>query len=181
MDGWTYPESWKVGDSLDADTLNSRIRDQNIVLLRRPLLVAHSSANQTNATNSWHSVTFDTIDQDDDGMVLDDTPVTDFYAQRTGIYQVWANVDYRNPAGANTYSLALWLNGDSSFILYRQQKRMGGFSSTTDFGHSLNGIVALGVGDYIQLRSWNGSGTDVLNLTATNNCPRICIMWVGPN
>lgn len=181
MDGWKYPESWKVGDKLDAATLNSRIRDQNIVLLRRPLLVAHSSVNQSSPISSWHAVTFDTIDQDDDGMVQETTPTTNFYAQRPGIYQVWANVDYRTPGGANTNALAIWLNGDSSFILYRQQKRYGGFGATIDFAHSLEGIVALGVGDYIQLNSWNGSGVDILTLQAINNCPRICIMWLGPN
>ena len=123
MDGWKYPESWKVGDKLDAATLNTRIRDQNIVLLKRPLTVAHSSVDQTSPITSWHAVTFNTIDNDDDGMSQEVLPTTNFYAQRPGIYQVWANVDYRTPGGANTYALALWLNGNSSFILYRQQKR----------------------------------------------------------
>jgi len=181
MDGWKYPESWKVGDKLDAATLNTRIRDQNIVLLKRPLTVAHSSVDQTSPITSWHAVTFNTIDNDDDGMSQEVLPTTNFYAQRPGIYQVWANVDYRTPGGANTYALALWLNGNSSFILYRQQKRYGGFGATIDFAHSLSGIVALGVGDYIQLNSWNGSGVDILTLSALNNCPRICIMWLGPN
>jgi hypothetical protein len=179
MDQWTYPETWKVGDTLDADTLNSRIRDQNNVLLRRPLLVAHSTSNQSGATNAWTTLTFNTIDNDDDGMAIETSPYSNFYAHRPGIYQVWANVDFRNPAGANTYALAIWLNGSSSFLLYRQQKRMGGFGSTVDFGHSLEGIVALGVGDYVQLNVWNGSSTDALTVQATNSCPRICIMWLG--
>jgi hypothetical protein len=181
MDGWKYPEEWKVGDDLNAETLNSRIRDQNLVLLKRPLTVAHSAASQVNAINSWRATTFDTVDIDDDGMVIETLPTTNFYAQRAGIYQVWANVDFRNPGAANTYALAFWLNGSSGSILYRQQRRMGGFGSTIDFCHSISGIVALGVGEYIQLNSWNGSGVDVLNLTAINSCPRIGILWLGPN
>ncbi|MGH7240490.1 MAG: hypothetical protein ACREHG_10580 [Candidatus Saccharimonadales bacterium] len=181
MDVWNFPVTWQVGDLLDADTLNARIRDQNNILLRRPLLAAHSTTNQSGATSSWTSVTFDTIDNDDDGMALEATPVSDFYAQRAGVYQVWANVDFRNPGGGNTYALALWLNGLSSNIEYRQQKRMGGFGTTIDFGHSLNGIIFLGVGDFVELRYWNGSGTDVLNVQATNNCPSIRILWLGPN
>jgi hypothetical protein len=114
-------------------------------------------------------------------MVQETLPTTNFYAQRPGIYHVWANVDYRNPGAANTYGLGLWLNGNSAFLLYRQQKRDGGFGATVDFGHSLNGTVALGVGDYIQLNSWNGSGVDALTLSALNNCPRISILWLGPN
>ena len=183
MDNWNYPETWKVGDTLDADTLNRRIRDQNKVLLRRPLTVATHSSDQ-NVPTSGHGnypIQFDTIIQDDDGMVLEDTPVTDFYAQREGCYQVWANVEYINPSGAATHMLSLSINGTT--LRYRMQHRMGGWGTAASdaFANSVSGIIYLNVGEFLQVQAWSSLTASNLVIKSANNCPRVAMMWLGPN
>lgn len=183
MDGWHYPDTWAVGDKLDADTLNTRIHDQNAVLLRRPITVATYTGGDQTIPTSGHGnyvVQFDTIIQDDDGMCLEDTPVTDFYAQREGSYQVWANGSYINPSSASTYMLCIAING--STLRYRSQHRMAGFGTAAadTFGNSTSGIVFLNVGDTIEIQTWSQlTGTNLL-LKGNNNCPRVAIMWLGP-
>ena len=179
MDDWTYPATWKVGDTLDADTLNTRIRDPNGIILRRPLTVATSTSNQTMPTSGHGNtvVTFNNIIQDDDGMVLQNTPMSDFYAQRTGTYQVWYNLGVNALAAATSVMTAIAVNG--SALLWENQVRIEAFSGTF-FSISTSGLVYCTAGEYIEFQAWNGSATTTMTIAAVNNTPRIAIMWLGP-
>ena len=179
MDQWDFPATWKVGDTLNADTLNSRIRDQNNLLLTRPLTVATMSANQTVpvAGSGNHVVTWDTIVQDDDGMVLESTPMSNFYAQRAGTYQFWLNVGFNGLAAADTVMGCVTLNGTDR--RWENQYRMEAFSGTF-YPISTTGIVSMKIGEFLQFQTWQSSASTVTMPGATNNTPRACIMWQGP-
>lgn len=178
MNIWTYPPTWKVGETLNAANLNTRIRDQNTVLLRRPLTAAHSTTTLSIPTSGHGNtnLTFDTIDQDDDGMVVQTTPVTDFYIQRAGTYQVWLNVTFSAPATATDCMSGLLLNQTNT--RWQIQGRIPGFAGT-GFSHSLSATLFLSVGEVITAQVWNGSATATLGTQAVNNTPSIQIMWLG--
>lgn len=177
MNIWSYPATWKVGDTLNASNLNTRIRDQNTVLLRRPLTVAHVSANFSIkvAGSGNTNVSFDTVDQDDDGMVIQTLPTTDFYVQRAGTYQVWWNVTFASQAAATDCMAGLLINGTAT--RWQVQGRIPGFNGT-GFSHSLSATMFLAVGETITPQVWNGSAT-TMTCQAVNNTPRIEIMWLG--
>lgn len=180
MDVFQYPKTWSVGDKLNADNLNTWVRDQNKILLRRPLTVANSTVNQTIPTSGHgnYVVTFDNIIQDDDGMVLEDTPVTDFYAQRAGTYQVWASLDFVSLSVQNTVMMTLAINGTN--LLYRQQHTCAA-ATGLDVGMCVGGTFFMGVGEYLELQAWNSSGSSTQTLKSLNQSPRLCIMWLGPS
>lgn len=176
MDVWNYPETWKVGDTLNADTLNSRLRDQNNILLRRPLTVATMSATQTwgsgNLTMGW-----DTIVQDDDGMVLGDaSPTTLFYAQRQGTYRIWCTVSITTLSTAQVVALTAVFNG---VTLYQNECRMEARSGLP-FMMNVSGLVTMSPGESLKMLAWNGLGTSTLTLQTANNAPSLAIMWLGP-
>ena len=179
MNIWSYPTTWKVGDTLNAANLNSRLRDQNTILLRRPLTVAHVSANFSIkvAGSGNTNVLFDTVDQDDDGMIIQTLPTSDFYVQRAGTYQIWWNVSYATQAGANDAMSGLLI--DNTVTRWQVQGRLPGFNGTA-FSHSMSCTLFLSVGQIITPQVWNGSAS-TLTCLATNNTPRIQIMWLGVN
>lgn len=178
MPVWNYPATWHVGDTLNAANLNTRLGDQNTVLLRRPLTVAHVSTGSSIVT-SGHGNTnllFDVIDQDDDGMAIQTLPTSDFYVQRAGTYQIWLNVTFNGPAAAQDCMTGIMLNGGNT--RWQIQGRIPGFSGA-DFCHSISGMLFLNVGEYITPQVWNGSATVTLGVKNNNNTPRIQIMWLG--
>ena len=178
MPVWNYPATWHVGDTLNAANLNTRIGDQNTVLLRRPLTVAHMSG-AVSITTSGHGNTnlmFDVVDQDDDGMVIQTLPTSDFYVQRAGTYQIWLNVTFSGPATATDCMSGIMLNNVNT--RWQVQGRIPGFAGT-GFSHSISGMLFLNVGEIITPQVWNGSATVNLNTQAVNNTPRIQIMWLG--
>lgn len=178
MNIWTYPPTWKVGDTLNAANLNTRIRDQNTVLLRRPLTVAHASANSTiKVSGSGNTnLSFDTIDQDDDGMVIQTLPTTDFYVQRAGTYQIWFNVTFATLSTATDCMSGLLINNANT--RWQVQGRIPGFSGT-GFSHSFSAVMFFSVGEIITPQVWNGNATTTMTCAAVNNTPRIQIMWLG--
>jgi len=180
MDTWTYPTTWKVGDTLDADTLNARIRDQNKILLKRPLTVMTMSADQTVPVSGSgnYVLQWDTIVNDDDGMVIEDTPMSDFYAHRAGTYQVWLNVGFNGLSAADTVMACATVNGSAR--RWDNQYRMEAFSGVF-FPLSTSGLIFLKVGEFIEFQAWNGSGSSTVTIPGgLNNTPRAAIMWLGP-
>lgn len=179
---WNYPETWQVGDKLDQVTLNRRISDQNALLLRRPLLVAHNSGSTTLSNAGDAALSFDTIDQDDDGMCLTGTPATCFWAQRNGTYQIWLNISGNgNGTACPTWRTGLLLNGVApGSQANRRWDVITGFPTTNGraFYHSLTGTVFLSAGEYISVALYQNSGAS-MTLPATNNTPRLVIMWWG--
>lgn len=178
MNVWSYPSTWHVGDTLNAATMNARIRDQNTILLRRPLTVAHVSSNfNIKVSGSGNTnVSFDVVDQDDDGMVIQTLPTTDFYVQRAGTYQIWFNVTFGTLSAATDCMSGLLINGANT--RWQVQGRIPGFNGT-GFSHSLSAMIFLSEGETITPQVWNGNATTVMACQAVNNTPRIQIMWLG--
>lgn len=176
MDVFNLPDTWKVGDTLNADTLNTRIRDQNNILLRRPLTVATMSTTQSwgsgNLTLGW-----DTIVQDDDGMVLGDaSPTTQFFAQRAGSYRFWCSIGITPLATQQGVALTALVNGVTIFQnTYRMEAR-----TTLPMFLNCTGLVSMSPGETFKMFAFNSLGTSTLTIQNTNNTPSIAIMWLGP-
>jgi hypothetical protein len=175
VDLWQYPSTWKVGDKLDADTLNDRVRDKNNLLLRKPLTFATMSASQAwgsgNLTLGW-----DTIVQDDDGMVLGDaSPTTQFYAQRTGTYRFWCAIAVTSLATAQGVALTTLVNGVTVFQnAYRMEARSG-----LPFMLNNTGLLTMSAGESLKMFAFNALGTSTLTITPANNSPYVAFMWMG--
>jgi hypothetical protein len=172
---WAYPETWNVGDRLDAETMNRRVRDQNTILLRRPMLVAHTTASQTVATAVDTMLSWNTIDEDDDGWAAAGTPATRFYCQRDGTYQFWLNVTGQgNGVSGTTFQTSFWIND------IRRWDVQTTFTPTSgkQFAHSTTGLIALVAGDNIKCGAWQNTTANV-TVPVVANSPRFAIMWLG--
>ena len=174
------PQRWRVGDTLNAATLNERIRDQNVVLLRRPLTVAHATSNQTIAANGASvPIVFDTIDQDDDGMAISSGSVSDFYCQRTGTYQVWFSITIATLSAATYYSAGLMIDTATTAAgRWVAATRMPGFNGT-GFSRAISATLFMSAGETITPVVTNGNTTTAITCAATNSTPRIALMWMG--
>lgn len=183
MPDWTYPETWQVGDTFDANTLNRRVRDQTSILLRRPLFVAHQSAALT-LVNGDNAVTFDTIDVDDDGMAMTGStgvqspPVTNIYAQREGTYQIWYNTTFTgNGTACPNISASIWITNNSGTRRWDYQAK-GHTTSGQYLCRSVTGTISLNVGEYFTARCFQNTGAN-MTMPVINNTPRIVVMWLG--
>jgi hypothetical protein len=178
---WVYPETWKVGDLLDEETLNRRVRDQNALLLRRPLLIASCSAPITLGVGDT-PLTWTSVDVDDDGMCVTDVPATSFYVQRNGNYQIWLNITATgNGSACPTFRTGIVLNGiaPSSQSTRRWDVVSSGITTNgLNFCHSLTGMVFLSAGEFFSVALFQASGIN-LTLPAVNGTPRLAVMWAG--
>jgi hypothetical protein len=178
MAEWDFPVTWRVGDTLDAATLNARIRDPNIVLLRRPLTAVHNSADQTSTNAVDLTVSFDTIDNDDDGMVVTALPATRFVAQRSGTYQFWFNVTVLgNGTTGQSLNTSVWINGD---VNQRRWDCYTGLTATTgkQYCRSTTGMLFLAAGEYLTAQLYQNSAA-VTTVKALNGTPSFKLLWLG--
>ena len=170
------PETWLVGDELDANTLNRRIRDQMTVLLRRPLTVLTNSATQTLTTGTNTTITWDTIVQDDDGMAASSTPVSNIYAQREGTYQFWFNITYANNGTVpQTLQSSIWINNSSTTRRWDYQSRG---SSVIEHVRCSSGIVFLNAGEFFTAHGYQNTGAN-MTTKIVSNTPSLIVMWLG--
>lgn len=183
MPEWSYPETWGVGDELNADLLNRRVRDQTSLLLRKPMLVARMTAVQTIPNASGTALKWDTIDQDDDGLALDNTGGTysDFYIQREGMYQFWLNIAMTGSGGgtaAPIWETQMFINGNTR--RYDQQMSTTKTSGQTWY-HSHTGTISLAQSETLTTRTYQDTGANVSlpGNASTNGVPRLVIMWLG--
>jgi hypothetical protein len=180
---WSDPQTWSVGDTIDAETWIDRVYDPLALLLRKPLLVARRTTDLSVAAGSVTTLcSFDTIDSDDDGMVQDDVSaanVTDFYAQRDGVYGVWGCATWASNTHQGTFVCAtkVWVNG------LKQGRRAGAFvggGTTTDNWKGYTGSINLTEGDKVNLVLENHDTGTALNIISQFNSPRLAIMWLRP-
>jgi hypothetical protein len=173
---WIPPETWHVGDDLDAATLNRRVRDQMTILLQRPLTVLTNSATQSITTNTNTAITWDTITQDDDGMAMSGTPVTNIYAQREGTYQVWLNVTFAsNGTAPNLLQSSIWLNNASATRRWDFQSKGSG---SVDYVRCSTGTFFLNAGEFFTAHTFQDSGSNMLTKIISNT-PSLIVMWLG--
>jgi len=173
---WLPPETWQVGDTLDAATLNRRIRDQFTVLLRRPLTVLTASASQTVATGTNTTITWDVITQDDDNMAMSGTPVSNIYAQREGTYQFWYNITFNsNGSTVNTLQTSVWLSNNSTTRRWDYQARA---ASSIESCRSVTGTMFLQSGEFFTAHAFQNSGANMTTRVA-NGTPSLIVMWQG--
>jgi|SoimicMinimDraft_4_1059732.scaffolds.fasta_scaffold77238_2 hypothetical protein len=173
---WLPPETWQVGDSMNAATLNRRIRDQMTILLRRPLTVLTNSAAQVIATGTNTVITWDTITQDDDGMGMSGVPVSNIYAQREGTYQFWFNITFAsNGTAPNTLQSSIWLNNNSATRRWDYQSKG---SSATDHVRCSSGSVFLNAGEYFTAHVFQDTGAN-MSTKVISGTPSLAVMWLG--
>ena len=173
---WLPPETWQVGDTLDAATMNKRIRDQMTTLLRRPLTVLTNSATQSIANGTNTTITWDTITQDDDGMAMSGTPVSNIYAQREGTYQFWFNLTMAsNGAASPTLLSSIWISNSSTLRRWDHQSKT---PATADQVRCSSGTIFLNAGEYFTAHVYQDSGS-AMNTKIISNTPSLIVMWLG--
>jgi hypothetical protein len=178
MPDWTFAATWQVGDELNADNLNSRIMEPNTLLLRRPLTVLHSSVNLTIANNTTTLVSFDTIDQDDDGMVVTGLPANTFAIQRHGVYQIWFAGTYLSNAAAGDIDCNMIIDGVTASRRWDVCARMFGTPANTVVTKNMVGTIILNEGQTISITHWQDTGAS-MTVSAQENTPRVAIFWEG--
>ena len=150
---WESPATWAVGDPVNADTWTERVYNPLSLLLRRPLTVATQSADTTVGTATSDNIfTFDTLVQDDDGMMIDDSASTfsEFYAQRDGLFAVYMSAPFvSNTAVNKSCKVAIWVNSSTTFA--REGPVIHPTSGRYDW-RAVNGNVSLTEGDYVQIK-----------------------------
>jgi hypothetical protein len=172
---WQYPVTWAVGDSLNAATLNSRVRDQNILLLRRPLFAAHIASAVTAASGTT-VLTWDTVDIDDDGMCASGAPASELYVMRDGTYSFWLTVTGTgNGSACPTFYAGLILNGT-----LRKWGTATGMTAVSGvkYTQQATGTLLLSAGDTFHAWVNQNSGAN-MTLPALDNTPRLVVMWLG--
>lgn len=178
MPDWTFAPTWQVGDKLNADTLNTRIAEPNTLLLRRPLTILHSSVNLSIANNSTTLVAFDTIDQDDDNMVVTDLPANTFAIQRHGVYQIWFAGTYLSNGTAGDIDCNIIIDGLTASRRWDVCARFYGSPAGTVVTKNMVGTIILNEGQTISITHWQDTGSAV-TVSAQENTPRVAIMWEG--
>lgn len=176
---FTRPETWRVGDTIDAETWERRVHDPLRFMLRRPLLVARRTTNLTvTASTGQQSLPFDTVDQDDDGMVTTDLPTSIFYAQRSGIYSLWFSAPFiGNGANGRTVGVRALVNGNN----YQTRETVTvGTTVGQDHFRAATGDVVLTEGDSIEIVCANFLTTNI-TVQAIFNAPRVCILYKRPS
>lgn len=173
---WLPPETWQVGDTLNAETLNRRIRDQMTILLRRPLTVLTNAAPQVITSGTNTTLTWDTITQDDDGMAMSGVPVSNIYAQREGTYQIWFNVTFAsNGTAPNTLQSSIWLNNVAGTRRWDYQSKG---SSTIDHCRCSSGTVFLNAGEFFTAHAYQDTGAN-MSTKIISGTPTLAVMWLG--
>jgi len=177
---WETPATWTVGETIDADTWISRVTNPLNLLLRRPLTVVTMSADTTVGAGTTNNIfAYDTIVKDDDGMIINDggTSYSEFYAQRDGIFAVYATALFtNNSAHDKTCKIAIWVNSNT---IYAREAPVVGTNSGQDHWRQVNGDVSLTEGDLVQIKVDNQLSADI-TVKAQFNSPRLCILWKRP-
>lgn len=179
---WKYPETWQVGDTLDAATLNSRIRDQNSILLRKPLTVARRTTNHTLTSGGVWAVQWDTLDIDDDGMDVQGAvaggTLDTFYIQRDGTYQVWYTACFAGNTFSGDIDINCYIDSSVTYRRWDSQARMCTNNAQWYF-RSVCGTMFLKVGENLQFTAWQDTGHDMTFRCPAFGCPRVAILWLG--
>jgi hypothetical protein len=179
MIDWEALETWNVGDTIDADTWTRRWVNPMSLLLRKPLTVIRRTSAQAVASgiNYTNYISFDTIDQDDDGMCLAGTPVTSIFAMRSWLYDIFAAAPYVSNGQNVTDILGIRVevNGTS----YRERSAHCISPASGDLAKSLDFSMKLDEGDEIRVAVRNATAASI-NIQPYYNAPRLCVMWRGP-
>jgi len=177
---WETPPTWEVGETIDSATWIERVTNPLNLLLRRPLTVLTQSADTTvSAGTTGNVLDYDTVVKDDDGMIIDDgaASYSEFYAQRDGIFAVYATALFvGNTTSGKTCKISILVN---STIVYARESPLVGTSSGQDEWHSVNGDVSMTEGDYVQIQLDNQSSSDI-TVKAEFNSPRLVVKWKRP-
>lgn len=178
LQDWPQPETWHVGDKVTAALWTERVYEPLGLLLRRPLTIMRRTTNFTCTGNTGSQpLSFDTVDIDDDGMVITTTPTDTIYAQRSGVYGIsFAATLTGNTQTGNAIGVRVAVNGTN--MATRQSPAIGTGSGIDEF-KALSVDLTLNEGDAIQLMV-NNFLTNTVTIVATLNAPRVACMWKRP-
>lgn len=179
LQDWPQPETWRVGDTIDAATWTRRVYEPLGLLLRRPITVLRRTTTFSAAGNTGSNpITFDTVDIDDDGMVIDALPQSTIYTQRSGIFGIsyTAPITGNGAATGNAVGVRILVNGSN--LSTRQSVSVGTTVGQDEF-KSLSCDLALNEGDAIQM-CINNFNAAAVTVAATLLSPRVVVMWKRP-
>jgi hypothetical protein len=174
---WVTPATWQVGDTIDAATWITRVYNPISLLLRRPIMVAHNSADQTVSAGGSINVSFDTVDNDDDGIIVSGLPATSFVFQRSGAYHIWWSLPFMGSGSAGA-SCKSQVNINGAFA-YSRESQVVGTSTSSDQWRGGQGEISVFAGDVLTLQGFNATAS-IITIKAAFNAPRLVIMWKRP-
>jgi hypothetical protein len=177
MIDWTAPETWNVGDYINADNWQRRWYTPMSLMLRRPVTEVTRSTDYSCPNGGSNVFSFDTVVQDDDGMVLSGTPNI-FYAKRTGVFTVYFAATFSgNGDTISSVGVRIRLNG--STLAFARQATVNNGSVGTDCFRSMAGDITMSEGDYVECLLSNYLSHSI-TVTAQFNAPRMVIFWKQP-
>jgi hypothetical protein len=179
MIDWESIETWNTGDTIDADTWTRRWVEPMSLLLRKPLTVVRRTSVQAVASgiNYTNSISFDTIDLDDDGMVTTSSPFTQLFAQRAGVYDIFVSAPFVGNGENSQHILGVRIDINGTAMRERSCHIVSGASA--DMAKALDFSCKLDEGDEITVKVRNATSASI-NIQPYYNAPRLCVMWRGP-
>lgn len=166
---WHEPRTVSTGDDLVACDWTYALRDLVQDLRNRPYAkLRRAGSNQDCAAGSWTVLEFSVATKDNTGPGGYKT--TRLTAQRAGLYHVWGCAGVSDASGG-TWLLAVRQNG---FHLAAAQT-----AAVNVYSANVSGIVALALGDYLELCVYNMAGTDTTALDYYASSPVLGFTYLG--
>jgi len=168
-----------TGNFLTAALWNAQVRDANTFFSAPPSFRAYATVAQSILDNTWVSLNLDTEQFDNYGGHSTSTNTSRYTCQVAGIYQVTGIASYASN-GTGNRAVRLTLNGNAvagSFV-----KVPAAIPSASAAVHT-SALVALAVGDYIEVQANQNSGTASPGLSTSvggpDVYPSLSALWVS--
>lgn len=170
---YSTPRTWVAGEYPTAAQFNANVRDNVSFLANPPACRVYHNANQsiaasTETTLAFNSERFDTNTMHD--TVTNNSRIT---INTAGVYVVTASVAFA--AGTGTWTSYATIRVDGTTTIASQQHLA---PTTLGTNISLSTIYKLSVGQYLEVRVWQNSGTINVN-TVAQLSPEFSAIWAG--
>lgn len=165
------PATRNVGDGLTAAYMNSNVRDAVTFLTTPPIARIHQNTTQNIATGTWTAVSMDGSDFDSDNGHSNSTNNTRYTCQVQGYYRV-AGTSVYAPNFVPLCSYAV--NGTR--VSGAAQVGMGSNAGTSTSA-SCEDLVHLNVGDYVELMTFQNTGSTVATAATSDFRSVLTIEW----
>jgi tRNA G26 N,N-dimethylase Trm1 len=168
--------TWASSEFVTSAIANARIKDAVAFFLNPPMAVLRHSAVQSIATSTFTALLFDTEDKDTDGGHSTVTNTSRYTAQTAGMYLV--SGQYSSAINA-TGQRAIRLAKNGVVVPSAEQIIPPMAPSSIEVIGLRSQLVALGVGDFLELHGFQASG-GALNTSTTSEAQcGMTVLWVG--
>jgi hypothetical protein len=168
------------GSVVQSSLWNSGPKAMGDYYLSPPMFRGHQSAAQAVASNTYVAMSLDVTDVDTDNGHSNVTNNTRYTCQVPGWYLAEGYVALVNNTGAQSILFVmLALNstgGTPNTVPGLQQRLIKGANSFT--AASGSGMLKMAAGDYLEVWTWQDSGSSINTAPNTDLCPALNLLWV---